>query len=70
MINFVVDKFIAIENKFAATPYIYTLLGHCCIAIMQTIAKLLHGTFSPMFVLYLRATLLMIINTFVMTSMG
>lgn len=70
MINCISDKFISIEKRFPVTPYIYSLVGNSCVAFMQCAIKLLGSTMSTSFVLYVRAVLLLIINTYVMISMG
>lgn len=70
MINCISDKFIALENRFPITPYIYSLVGNSCIGLMQCATKLLGSYMSTNYILYLRASLLIIINTFVMIFMG
>lgn len=70
MIDYVSNKFVSIENRFPITPYIYSIFGNSCVGFMQCFAKLLGNTFSGAYTLYIRATLLIIMNTYVINAMG
>lgn len=70
MINWISNTFISIEKRFPATPYIYALVANAAIATMQCATKLLGTTMPTNYILYIRATILVIFQTFVIRAAG
>ena len=70
MINLLSSKFVSFEQQFSFTPYLYSILGNCCIGIMQCATRFIGQVISTNLILCIRAIVLMVINTLVIVSTG
>lgn len=70
MISWISDKFLIIEKRFPITPYIYSLIANAAIGVMQCATKLLAPTMPTNLILYVRALILIVLNTIVLRISG